>query len=599
MTETAAALALLAVFGWGLWSARLGRADLTAPILFVTAGLLLSTGPMPDPETTREVVRLLAEVTLVWVLFADASRVGLPEFRADLGLFARLLGIGLPLTIVAGTLLAAAFFGEMGLWLALLVGASLAPTDAALGAAVMTDPSVPPRIRRALNVESGLNDGIATPVVALAIAGAAGMVGGSHAGLTGLVIGVAIGVGAGLVGGRAMRVARTRGWASEDFAGPGVLALALAVYIGAHLVGGNGFVAAFLAGLVFGAAAGRGGAHEVFYVEQTAGLASLLTWLVFGAAAVPIVIANTDWLVVGYAILSLTVIRMLPVALVLIGSGLSARTVAFIGWFGPRGLASVVFAMLAVEGLGPQADRAVAVIGVTILLSVFAHGVTAKPLAARLAKSSRPPGVAPTARIPGIDEADTNPLARTPGRDETDPRETRTNPAAPAPGQAETGGHKADTNPLARTPGRDETDPRETRTNPAAPAPGRTETDGRKADTNPLARTPSQGETDPRETRTNPAARTSGRGGTHPSEARTPGQGGTDPERPGTNPAARAHDRGETGASETGTNPGPRAEPSAAASEPAPPAGTAGAPSPPDVLPARGLLHRHPARHRP
>jgi NhaP-type Na+/H+ or K+/H+ antiporter len=383
MTGAGLAMALLAVFAWGLWSARLGRADLTAPILFVTAGLLLSTGPLPDPEATRETVRLLAEITLVWVLFADASRVGLPEFRADAGLYARLLAIGLPLTIGAGTFAAALLFGDLGFWTALLIGAALAPTDAALGAAVMTDPSVPERIRRVLNVESGLNDGIATPVVTLAIAGAAATVTGPGAAVADLAIGVAAGAFAGLVGGWAMRTARARGWASEDFAGPGVLALALAVYTGVHGLGGNGFVAAFVAGIAFGAAAGRGSAREVFYVEQTAGLVSLLTWLIFGAAAVPIVIAHTGWRVIVFALLSLTVIRMLPVALALMGSGLGGRTVAFVGWFGPRGLASIVFAVLAAEDLGPAADQAVAVIGMTVLLSVFAHGLTAKPLAAR------------------------------------------------------------------------------------------------------------------------------------------------------------------------------------------------------------------------
>ncbi|GGN05024.1 NhaP-type Na+/H+ or K+/H+ antiporter [Actinoplanes campanulatus] len=441
MNEAAAAMVLLAVFGWGLWSARLGRADLTAPILFVSAGLLLSTGPVPDPEATREVVRLLAEITLVWVLFADASRVGLPEFRADLGLFARLLGIGLPLTIAVGTLLAAAFFGELGFWLALLIGAALAPTDAALGAAVMSDPSVPERIRRTLNVESGLNDGIATPVVSLAIAGAAtATVAGPQAAIGELAIGVAVGIGAGLVGGRAMRTARARGWASEDFAGPGVLALALAVYTGTHWLDGNGFVAAFVAGIVFGAAAGRGSAREVFYVEQTAGLASLLTWLIFGAAAVPIVIAHTDWLVIGYALLSLTVIRMLPAGLSLIGTGLPLRTIAFISWFGPRGLASIVFAMLAVEDLGPQADRAVAVIGLTVLFSVFAHGLTAKPLAARFAWHNGQPTA--TATAPGSVLAPADDDSSEAGTAE-EPPEAATRPpsAAPDPARSTTGPH--------------------------------------------------------------------------------------------------------------------------------------------------------------
>jgi NhaP-type Na+/H+ or K+/H+ antiporter len=389
MEAAAVAVVMLVVFGWGLFSARLGRADLSAPIIFVTAGLLLSYGlDFGEAESTREVVQVLAEVTLVWVLFADASRIGIRDLRTDLGLDSRLLGVGLPLTIAAGALLAAWLFDGLGFWLALLVGAALAPTDAALGAAVMTDPSVPERIRRALNVESGLNDGIATPVVTVAIAGAAAAESlqgaqGLGAALIDLAIGVAVGVGAGLAGGRAMRTARRRGWVSEDFTGPGVLALALAAYAGTLWLDGNGFVAAFVAGLVFGNSAGRGGVREVFYVEQTAGFVSVLTWLLFGAVAVPVVVDHTDWRVIVYAVLSLTVVRMLPVALALIGTGLNPPTVAFIGWFGPRGLASIIFALIAVEELDSDVDRAVAVIGMTVLLSVFAHGLSAKPLAKR------------------------------------------------------------------------------------------------------------------------------------------------------------------------------------------------------------------------
>jgi len=401
MGAAAVGLVALLVFGWGLLSARLERADLSAPIVFVVAGVLLSEGfRVIEPETTHDVIRLLAEVTLVWVLFADAARVRPRQLRADAGLYARLLGVGLPLTIAAGTLVAVSMFDGLGFWPALLVGAALAPTDAALGAAVMVDPAVPERVRRVLNVESGLNDGIATPVVSFAIAGAAVVervegapgLGGAFAEL---LIGLATGVVLGAVGGRAMRTARRRGWASEEFTGPAVLALALAAYAVTVALEGNGFVAAFVAGLAFGDAAGRGGATEVFYVEQTAGLASLVTWLLFGAVVVPAVVREADWRVLGYAVLSLTVIRMLPVALALARSGLSGRTVAFVGWFGPRGLASIIFAVLALEELGEGADRAVAVIGTTVLLSVFTHGLSAKTLARRYAASLARPAVVP------------------------------------------------------------------------------------------------------------------------------------------------------------------------------------------------------------
>jgi sodium/hydrogen antiporter len=402
MDAAAITVVALVVFGWGLVSARLSKADLSAPVVFVAVGVILSQVlDVIDPVVSHETIKVLAELTLVLVLFADAARVRLRDLRADLGLYARLLGLGLPLTILAGTLLALVLFDGMGFWVALLIGAALAPTDAALGAAVMTDPAVPMRVRRVLNVESGLNDGIATPVVTVAIAGAAleaahtPSVGGA---LVDLVIGVAVGIAVGMVGGRAMRVARRRGWASEDLAGPAVLSLSLVAYAGTLTLDGNGFVAAFVGGLLFGNVAGRGGAKEIFFVEQTAGLISLMTWLLFGAVAVPIAWHEAEWQVVVYAVLSLTAVRMLPVLLGLLGTGLSRSTVAFIGWFGPRGLASIIFALIALEALHDAADRAVAVIATTVLLSVVAHGLSARPLAARFGAitagaSSEPPEV--------------------------------------------------------------------------------------------------------------------------------------------------------------------------------------------------------------
>jgi sodium/hydrogen antiporter len=389
MSASDLAIVAALVFAWGTLSARLERFDVTAPIIFVVAGLLLTHGPLaplgfaPSPE----LVKALAEITLVLVLFSDASRVRLRDLRTDLGLCLRLLGIGLPLTIGLGTLLALGLLNGLSTWLALLVGAALAPTDAALGAGVMVNPAVPARIRRLLNIESGLNDGIATPVVVVAIAGAAAA---EHAAGTGpgaavaeLALGVLVGAVVGGAGGFVVTVARRRGWAEAGFAGSAVLALAVCAYACALALHGNGFIAAFTGGLTYGATSGKRGERLVPYVEETGALVSLLVWLAFGAIAVVPALQSLRWQTVLYAVLSLTVIRMVPVALSLIGAGLGRPAVAFVGWFGPRGLASVVFALLALEDLGQSAGPAVSVIAFTVLLSVVAHGLTADPLAHR------------------------------------------------------------------------------------------------------------------------------------------------------------------------------------------------------------------------
>ena len=408
---SASDLALVAgiIFVWGTLSARLERYDVTAPIIFVLAGLLLTHGPLAPLgfAPSHELVKALAEITLVLVLFSDASRVRVHDLRTDLGLCLRLLGIGLPLTIGLGLLLALSLFGGMSIWLALLVGAALAPTDAALGAGVMVNPAVPARIRRLLNIESGLNDGIATPVVLVAIAGAATA---EHAASVGpgvaaaeLALGVLAGVVVGGAGGFIVKVARRREWAAGGFAGSAVLALAICAYACALAVHGNGFIAAFVGGLAYGATGGELGERLVPYVEETGALVSLLVWLAFGAIAVVPALESLTWQAVLYAVLSLTVIRMVPVALALVGTRLGWTAVAFVGWFGPRGLASVVFALLALEDIGKPAASAVSVIAFTVLLSVVAHGLTAGPLAHRYG-----PRIATTAG--GPDDAAVQPL---------------------------------------------------------------------------------------------------------------------------------------------------------------------------------------------
>lgn len=391
MSASDLAIVAALIFAWATLSARLERFDVTAPIVFVLAGLLLTHGPLATLGLTPspELVKALAEVTLVLVLFCDASRVGLRDLRADMWLCVRLLAIGLPLTIGLGTLLAWAVVGGASVWLALLVGAALAPTDAALGAGMMVNAAVPARIRRLINVESGLNDGIATPFVLIALAGvqASGHIGPGEAAAE-LALGVVIGAAVGCAGGYLVKLASGRGWVAGSFAGSAVLALAVCAYACALALHGNGFIAAFIGGLAFRTTGGQRGERLVPFVEETSALVSLLVWLAFGAVMVVPAFDTLTWPDVAYAVLSLTLIRMVPVAVALAGTRLGRTTVAFVGWFGPRGLASVVFALLALEEIGERAaGSAIAVISFTVLLSVVAHGVTADPLARRYGPS--------------------------------------------------------------------------------------------------------------------------------------------------------------------------------------------------------------------
>jgi sodium/hydrogen antiporter len=264
---------------------------------------------------------------------------------------------------------------------------------------------VPSRVRRLLTVESGLNDGIATPVVMLAIAGAAaaeGVGAGGRGALLELGIGVAVGAGIGLGGGSVLRWASRHEWTDHGFSVVAVLALALLTYFAALAVEGNGFVAAFCGGIAYGAVAGRRGTARLTFVEESGNAVSLVVWAAFGALAVPILLERLTWIHVLYAVLSLTLIRMVPVAVALIGTRMGRNAVLFVGWFGPRGLASLVFALLALEALGAESQEAVAVIALTVLLSVLAHGVTAAPLAKRYGAWASARGPEPGGPVPDL-----------------------------------------------------------------------------------------------------------------------------------------------------------------------------------------------------
>jgi len=376
-------------------SGKAERGVLTAPMAFVAAGFLLSDQGVGvlSFEIEGGVVHGLAELTLVLVLFTDASRIDLACVRREGGIPLRLLAFGMPLTLVAGALAAVALLPGLRPVDALLLSAILTPTDAALGQAVVTSSRIPVRIRQALNVESGLNDGIALPLVLVlaSLAGATEAEGGPafwlrFAALQ-LTLGPLVGAAVGGLGGRLLERGALAGWVSPPFQRLSGLGLALLAFAGAEVVGGNGFIAAFVAGLALGNVA-RGICPRIHDFGEAEGqLLALLVFLVFGGLVVPAALPHVDAEVVLYAVASLTVVRMLPVALALMGSGLLPSTVAFLGWFGPRGLASILFAMIVVEE-GRLADgaRVEAIVTLTVLLSTLLHGMSAQPLAGMYAR---------------------------------------------------------------------------------------------------------------------------------------------------------------------------------------------------------------------
>jgi NhaP-type Na+/H+ or K+/H+ antiporter len=383
----------VSILVFAAFSRRLEGTIITAPMVFTAAGLLLGASVLDalQADPSHEATKLLAESTLAVMMFGDAARINLKALRDEFHFPARLLGIGLPLTIALGFGVALLVFGSLDWPEALLLAVIVAPTDAALGQAVVTMPSLPSRIRQGLNVESGLNDGLCVPVfvTVLAIASTdAGLVGERHA-IRLLIEQIGYGIVFGAVGGALTAAvivfAAPRGYAAASWLQVVPAAGAFLCYTAAVAVDGSGFIAAFVGGLVFGALRRRIGGEVGYLLEEVGSLLGAATFVVFGAVLLEPALSDITWAVVAYAVLSLTLVRMLPVAVSLLGTHARPRTVAFVGWFGPRGLASIVFAILLIEPNGelPHEHVLLTTVFLTIGLSVLAHGVTAAPLARR------------------------------------------------------------------------------------------------------------------------------------------------------------------------------------------------------------------------
>jgi NhaP-type Na+/H+ or K+/H+ antiporter len=391
----ALSIVALAVLGVAAFSRRMTNTPLTPAMVFVTIGVL--AGPLVvdavDPSATSSLTRTLAEATLAVVLFSDASRINLRALRREYGVPVRLLGIGLPLTIALGALVATGLFGTLTFTEALLLAIVLAPTDAALGQAVVTETRLPSRIRQGLNVESGLNDGICVPLllIALAAADVESNTATAHHAVSIVLQEIGYGILGGVIAGAIVSAVSVLAGSRRLIAGTWLQVIPLAgaalAYGTAVALHGSGFIGAFVAGALFRRFAGERVEDSSRLSEEVGELLAGVTLLVFGAILLGPTLEHVEWQMVLYAVLSLTVVRMVPVAVSMLGSGAQLPTVSFLGWFGPRGLASIVFALIIVEESKLPGVRTIVVTAyLTVGISVFAHGISAAPLAARYAR---------------------------------------------------------------------------------------------------------------------------------------------------------------------------------------------------------------------
>ena len=374
------------------------RTWISGAIIFTAFGLLI--GPVGldliSFKADGETIRTLAELTLALVLFTDAAGANLGVLRKTVALPTRLLLIGLPLTILLGFGVAALLFQKLSLLEMALLATILAPTDAALGKAVVTNEAVPDAVRQGLNVESGLNDGICVPILFVFLALATEKSGeGSPWQLAMMLVAEEIGIGLAVgllltgMAGWLLKFAWRRHWLTEIWIQIPIVALALACFALAQLLGGSGFIAAFSGGLLFGALVKQHRKEFLHAAEGTSDTLVLITWVIFGVAVVSHAMGHFNWVILFYAILSLTLIRMLPVFFTLAGLGVSTEGKLFMGWFGPRGLASIVFAVIVVDANVPNSGFIAMTVVCTVILSIILHGVSANPWARGYGERSR------------------------------------------------------------------------------------------------------------------------------------------------------------------------------------------------------------------
>ena len=380
----------LLLFLFGLFPRFSERWAVTGPMVFVVVGILASPlgFSLFEVNPDADIVKLLAEITLVMILFVDASMINRDVLlKSPSRLPMRLLLVGLPLTMLFGAVMGAVVFPEFGLWAIAMMAFILSPTDAALGQAVVKSRHVPDRIRQTISVESGLNDGIVLPPIFVCFAALsveASQQDGNWIRFTAmqLTLGPIIGAAVGFVGGRMVEFSGQRDWMDGTFQRLTAFSLAIIAFATAELFHGNGFIAAFCAGLFLGVRSPEIRERIQEFGEAVAVKFSLFVFLMLGMVMVPFAFGYWGARELMYAVASLTIIRMIPVAISMIGAKVDWPTIAFIGWFGPRGIASVLYLLMAVATLGLGGfERIYSIIVLTVAISVIAHGISAVPLA--------------------------------------------------------------------------------------------------------------------------------------------------------------------------------------------------------------------------
>ena len=394
MFQSYADWAIIAVFivFYSLIAKAIGRTWISDAMVFVGAGFLLGDDGLGwlHFNVTSENLETIVELTLALILFTDAANANLPVLKNSLRLPWRLLAIGLPLTIALGFGVSSLLFPQFSWVEAALLAVMLAPTDAALGKAVVSNTQVPDNIREDLNVESGLNDGICVPLLLslLAIADSQQIQGSPTSLLVSLFlqqigIGVLISVSFAFIATQMRHFFLKKNWAASDWQPVLPIALAVACFATSQQLGGSGFIACFVGGLMFGGLNRQQRESLLMAAEGTGDALSLITWVAFGSSIVVLVFAQITWQAVVYGVLSLTLVRMVPVAIALFRLKQNLYTVLFAGWFGPRGLASIVFAVMVLDARLPYSQEIAVVVSLTIIFSVIAHGLSATPLANR------------------------------------------------------------------------------------------------------------------------------------------------------------------------------------------------------------------------